>query len=388
MFQVPGSFQGVVGDPDDTTGNANAIPGMSRVHTAPPEEDVSTGTPYPLEGSAEDTPSRKGLTRALKSASIRLTKLARNSSSRISEESSAPATETRRRSTTVQLADAVQHFRHSADNRAKVQLAIEGEHEEMVSRLKIRLSSAMRVVVDDDTEAVKPEVRSVHHDASATYGGTTRLQRIRSTGSGSGGCRAVISVKLLYWFAGHPSMRNNQSCVIYHGSGFRQLLDMTIAFAALSTSVLVPLDLGFDVSADYSVLRLIDEINTTLFIIDLFASFLTTYPNMRKDCIVSSHHAISSRYITTWFPIDLIAALPLDHMIGGGSNASFVAKLFKMPRLLRAFRLMRLASNMPFKGELLSIIGIAQMIAVVVMLGHWIGCSPTTLLPYISSAYY
>ena len=365
---------------------------MTRVHIVSPQEDAPTGTPYALEGSANDTPGRsKGLTSVLKSASISLTSLARNSrSSRISEESSDPDAGIRR-STTAQLANAVEHFRHSADNKAKVQLAIEGEHEEMVSRLKIRLSSAMRVVADDDAEAVKPEVRSVHHDASASYGGTTRLQRIRSTGSGAGGCRAVISgaaLEFVYWFAGHPSMRNNQSCVIYHGSSFRRLLDIAVAFAALSTSVLVPLDLGFDVSADYSGLRLIDEINTMLFIVDLFASFLTTYPNMRKDCIVSSHRAISSRYLTTWFPIDLIAALPLDEMIGGdsnsssGSNASFVAKLFKMPRLLRAFRLMRLASNMPFKGELLSLIGIAQMIAVVVMLGHWIGCSPPTLLPY------
>ena len=45
-----------------------------------------------------------------------------------------------------------------------------------------------------------------------------------------------------------------------------------------------------------------------------------------------------------------------------------------MPRLLRAFRLMRLAASMPFKGEILSLLGIAQMIAIVVMLGHWIGC--------------
>ena len=36
--------------------------------------------------------------------------------------------------------------------------------------------------------------------------------------------------------------------------------------------------------------------------------------------------------------------------------------------------------SMPFKGEILSFLGIAQMVATVGMLGHWIGCVQSTHL--------
>ena len=246
-------------------------------------------------------------------------------------------------------------IRHSTEIREKQQRQIENEHEGMVSRLKIRLSSDMRIVEEGGDASL--ELKSLNHDHGAYGGGGTRLRRIIQHGQEKRayGHLSACGEWLLWWFAGHPSLRNNQACVIYHGSGFRRLLDTLVAFAALSTSLLVPLDLGFDVNSDYETMRVLDEINTALFIADLFASFLTTYPNMQKDCVVTSHRAIAKRYIRTWFAIDLVAALPLDEMIGsgdeeggssGGADAGFVAKLFKMPRLLRAFRLMRLASSM------------------------------------------
>ena len=229
-------------------------------------------------------------------------------------------------------------FRNSSQIRALELAEIEGQHEEMVSRLKIRMSSTMRVLVADEEDDDSSNMKSANYDEGGSGTATNRLQRIiqqqRQERKGWRSCALGIGVEFVWWFAGHPSRRNNQKFVIYHGSGFRRVLDLAVAFAALSTSALVPLDLGFDVSAQYSALRGIDEFNTTLFIVDLFASFFTTYSDMRKDCVISSHRAISARYLRTWFPIDLVAALPLDVLLGGssesssgGSNASFVAKV-------------------------------------------------------------
>ena len=121
---------------------------MSRVHpgvASPPEETPSSFTleETPSSFTPEESGRTGRLTRALQSTARVTCKS--SASSRTSRESSEPDEHSHpgiRRSTTAQLANAVDNFRHGADNKAKEQLAIEGEHEEMVSRLKIRLSSA------------------------------------------------------------------------------------------------------------------------------------------------------------------------------------------------------------------------------------------------------
>ena len=178
------------------------------------------------------------------------------------------------------------------------------------------------------------------------------------------------------WVAGNERQRSGKR-VIYHGSSFRRALDVSIAFAALCTSVITPLDLGFDIMATYLWVEAIDEVCTGLFVLDLLASFLTTYADMKSDVVVTDRRKITMRYMRGWFFIDLVAAAPMDLLVGGG--AGFIAKLFKMPRLLRAFRLMRLIAQLPFQGELLSLLGIFKQLAIVIMLAHWIACLWWTL---------
>ena len=68
-------------------------------------------------------------------------------------------------------------IRHSAEVRERQQQENEGQHEEMVSRLKIRLSRTMRIVEEEGGENSDLNLKSLNHD-HGTYGGSARLQRI------------------------------------------------------------------------------------------------------------------------------------------------------------------------------------------------------------------
>ena len=209
------------------------------------QDNVVEGSP-----NASPKPTHKSrLSRALATISERSSRGRADSAA--SDHTSDP-TESRRQSSRI--------------DREREQQEIEGQHDEMVARLRIRLSSSMRVIMaDQEDDENKPELKSLNHELFGD-GGSSQLARILNRKR----LRKLplikrielLSQRLLWWFAGHPSLRNNQSCVIYHGSGFRRILDTAVALAALSTSMLVPLDLGFDVNKDYKALRLIDEINT------------------------------------------------------------------------------------------------------------------------------
>jgi general stress protein CsbA len=67
------------------------------------------------------------------------------------------------------------------------------------------------------------------------------------------------------------------------------------------------------------------QVCTVLFVVDLFASFLTRYADTRSDWVVTDHGMIARRYLRGWFIIDFVAAAPLEVLVGGG--AGFVAKV-------------------------------------------------------------
>ena len=87
---------------------------------------------------------------------------------------------------------------------------------------------------------------------------------------------------------------------------------------------------------------------------------------------MTSFAAIGKRYLRGWFVIDAIAAIPFDIFVsgGGGGGANF-AKMLKLPRMMRAMRVLRFAKALPFAREVLSMVGLFQIVFVLLLLAHW-----------------
>ena len=58
------------------------------------------------------------------------------------------------------------------------------------------------------------------------------------------------------------------------------------------------------------------QVCTVLFVVDLFASFLTRYADTRSDWVVTDHGMIARRYLRGWFIIDFVAVIPFDWFAG------------------------------------------------------------------------
>ena len=86
---------------------------------------------------------------------------------------------------------------------------------------------------------------------------------------------------------------------------------------------------------------------------------------------MTSHKAVACRYLRGWFILDLIASFPFDLLVsGGGGGGTSLVKMFKLPRLLRAMKVARLLKTLPFQREMLSLLGILQMLFVVMLLSR------------------
>lgn len=158
-------------------------------------------------------------------------------------------------------------FGAGATRLSKTQLdeQVAEEHEVLVGRLMIRLPAdgtpgSIDIVDTENGE----EVASVNSDLDFTAQARLKAQRTSKINRIADSSTATdflsrISYAAVIWFAGHPRQRAKK-CVIYHGSSFKRTLDLSIAFAALSTSIVTPTDLAFDVASNYDSVKAIDEV--------------------------------------------------------------------------------------------------------------------------------
>ncbi|XP_051819554.1 potassium voltage-gated channel subfamily H member 3 isoform X2 [Antechinus flavipes] len=102
---------------------------------------------------------------------------------------------------------------------------------------------------------------------------------------------------------------------------------------------------------------------------DIVLNFRTTFVS-KSGQVVFAPRSICFHYVTTWFLLDVIAALPFDLLHAFKVNVYFGAHLLKTVRLLRLLRLLpRLDRYSQYSAVVLTL-----LMAVFALLAHWVAC--------------
>ncbi|XP_016419162.1 potassium voltage-gated channel subfamily H member 8-like [Sinocyclocheilus rhinocerous] len=129
--------------------------------------------------------------------------------------------------------------------------------------------------------------------------------------------------------------------ILLHFSTFKAGWDWLILLATFYVAVTVPYNVCFigdqDLTRSTTVTDIAVEI---LFIIDIVFSFRTTYVS-KSGQVIFDARLICIHYMTTWFIIDLVAALPFDLLYAFKVSVVSVVHLLKTVRLLRLLRLLQ-----------------------------------------------
>uniref|UniRef100_A0A8C0IPD1 Potassium voltage-gated channel subfamily H member 3 n=1 Tax=Chelonoidis abingdonii TaxID=106734 RepID=A0A8C0IPD1_CHEAB len=104
-------------------------------------------------------------------------------------------------------------------------------------------------------------------------------------------------------------------------------------------------------------------------LLNIVLNFRTTFVS-KSGQVVFDPHSIFLHYLTSWFLLDLLAALPFDLLYAFKVNVYFGAHLLKTVRLLR---LLRLLPNLDRYSQYSAVV-LTLLMIVFALLAHWVAC--------------
>ncbi|CAJ1076187.1 potassium voltage-gated channel subfamily H member 4a [Xyrichtys novacula] len=165
--------------------------------------------------------------------------------------------------------------------------------------------------------------------------------------------------------------------ILLHYSISKALWDWLILLATFYVAVAVPYDICFvshDEGSEHHSLISRSTIGTDiavemLFILDIILNFRTTYVSQSGQ-VVYDTRSIYLHYCTTWFFVDLIAALPFDLLYVFNITVTSLVHLLKTVRLLRLLRLLQKLD----RYSQYSAVVLTLLMSVFALLAHWMAC--------------
>ncbi|KAG7469673.1 hypothetical protein MATL_G00131310 [Megalops atlanticus] len=163
--------------------------------------------------------------------------------------------------------------------------------------------------------------------------------------------------------------------ILLHFSTFKAGWDWLILLATFYVAVTVPYNVCFigdddDLTRSTTVSDIAVEI---LFIIGkgkyIVLNFRTTYVS-KSGQVIFEARLICIHYMTTWFIIDLVAALPFDLLYAFKVSVVSVVHLLKTVRLLR---LLRLLQKMDRYSQHSTVV-LTLLMSMFALLAHWMAC--------------
>nr|XP_046233893.1 potassium voltage-gated channel subfamily H member 4-like isoform X2 [Scatophagus argus] len=161
--------------------------------------------------------------------------------------------------------------------------------------------------------------------------------------------------------------------ILLHYSVSKALWDWLILLATFYVAVTVPYNVSFTpyddtVTAARSTI-VSDIVVEMLFILDIILNFRTTYVSQSGQVVYESR-SICIHYATTWFFVDLVAALPFDLLYAFNITVTSLVHLLKTVRLLRLLRLLqKLDRYSQYSAMVLTL-----LMSVFALLAHWMAC--------------
>ncbi|XP_026180204.1 potassium voltage-gated channel subfamily H member 4a [Mastacembelus armatus] len=165
--------------------------------------------------------------------------------------------------------------------------------------------------------------------------------------------------------------------ILLHYSISKALWDWLILLATFYVAVTVPYDVCFvshDESTDHHSLVSRTTMGSDiavemLFILDIILNFRTTYVSQSGQ-VVYDARSIYLHYCTTWFFVDLMAALPFDLLYAFNITVTSLVHLLKTVRLLRLLRLLQKLD----RYSQYSAVVLTLLMSVFALLAHWMAC--------------
>ncbi|XP_044038231.1 potassium voltage-gated channel subfamily H member 4a isoform X2 [Siniperca chuatsi] len=165
--------------------------------------------------------------------------------------------------------------------------------------------------------------------------------------------------------------------ILLHYSISKALWDWLILLATFYVAVAVPYDICFvshnEGSDNHSLVSRStigsDIAVEMLFIVDIILNFRTTYVSQSGQ-VVYDAQSIYLHYCTTWFFVDLIAALPFDLLYAFNITVTSLVHLLKTVRLLRLLRLLQKLD----RYSQYSAVVLTLLMSVFALLAHWMAC--------------
>ncbi|KAM6965991.1 potassium voltage-gated channel subfamily H member 4a isoform 2-T2 [Tautogolabrus adspersus] len=165
--------------------------------------------------------------------------------------------------------------------------------------------------------------------------------------------------------------------ILLHYSISKALWDWLILLATFYVAVAVPYDICFVSHVqgnDHHSLVSRSTIGTDiavemLFILDIILNFRTTFVSQSGQ-VVYDARSIYVHYCTTWFFVDLIAALPFDLLYAFNITVTSLVHLLKTVRLLRLLRLLQKLD----RYSQYSAVVLTLLMSVFALLAHWMAC--------------
>ncbi|XP_063789127.1 potassium voltage-gated channel subfamily H member 8-like isoform X3 [Pseudophryne corroboree] len=161
--------------------------------------------------------------------------------------------------------------------------------------------------------------------------------------------------------------------ILLHYGTFKAGWDWLILLATFYVAVTVPYNVCFAISRDDSNFRsppsVSDIFVEILFMLDILLNFRTTYVS-KSGQVVYDPRSVCVHYATTWFFVDLIAALPFDLLYAFSVNVYFGVHLLKTVRLLRLLRLLQKLD----RYSQYSAVVLTLLMSMFALLAHWMAC--------------
>uniref|UniRef100_A0A336LKW6 CSON009168 protein n=1 Tax=Culicoides sonorensis TaxID=179676 RepID=A0A336LKW6_CULSO len=187
---------------------------------------------------------------------------------------------------------------------------------------------------------------------------------------------------------------------ILHYSPFKAVWDWIILILVMYTAIFTPYVAAFLLNEpDYTKksrskyaddpIVVIDLIVDVTFVIDILINFRTTFVN-GQDEVVSHPGRIAVHYLSGWFLIDLVAAIPFDLLLVGSNTdelnldkdeTTTLIGLLKTARLLRLVRVARKIDRYSEYGAAVLVLLMATFALIAHWLAYAIGNAEHLMLP-------
>lgn len=150
---------------------------------------------------------------------------------------------------------------------------------------------------------------------------------------------------------------SDTTCLITPDSYFKQVWNCLIILLLLYTAVIMPYRFAFYDTTFWDGWAIWELTLDLLFICDMGISFFSIHIRA-SGAVITNHRAIISRYLRTWFTLDLIASIPytlLDLWVFDAETTqprmNPFLRILRLPRMYKLLRLFRVLKSLKgFRG--------------------------------------